>query len=227
MYKKNMIQVVGALSLVVAGSVFGQQEAADNQPEKQQVEQYLTYAPAGLEKETPTILDSDQDGVTLDKDQCLGTPFNVDVNENGCSFCPEGSLEDKEGCYYMEKITKSYPIRVNFPSRSYEIPDQYKPEINQLVEMLKDNLPPKIVVEGHTDNMGSDEYNLELSQQRADSVTRLMISYGIPSSIIVGKGFGEGSPIADNAEDEGRRQNRRVTAVAEMNEEQKKYTTRY
>jgi outer membrane protein OmpA-like peptidoglycan-associated protein len=66
------------------------------------------------------------------------------------------------------------------------------------------------VVEGHTDNTGSDSYNLKLSQQRADAVRQYLLAKGISGTRIEAKGFGEMQPVGDNATAEGRALNRRV-----------------
>lgn len=71
----------------------------------------------------------------------------------------------------------------------------------------------KIEVAGHTDSRGSDEYNMKLSQQRAEAVRNYLVSKGIASDRLSAKGYGESQSIADNAMDEGRFQNRRVELV--------------
>ncbi len=65
-------------------------------------------------------------------------------------------------------------------------------------------------VQGHTDSQGDDAYNLELSAQRAESVVKALVAEGVEKTRLVSKGFGEKSPVADNATKEGRAQNRRV-----------------
>ena len=67
-----------------------------------------------------------------------------------------------------------------------------------------------IEVAGHTDSRGSDEYNMKLSQRRAEAVRSYLVSKGIASDRLSAKGYGESQPVADNATDEGRFQNRRV-----------------
>ncbi len=70
-----------------------------------------------------------------------------------------------------------------------------------------------VAVEGHTDSVGSDEYNQELSERRAESVRDYFVQQGIPSSAIEARGFGKSEPIASNDTSEGRQQNRRVELV--------------
>ena len=69
-------------------------------------------------------------------------------------------------------------------------------------------------VEGYTDNVGSDEYNQTLSQQRADAVRDYLISQGVSAAVITATGYGMSNPIADNSTTmQGRAQNRRVQMV--------------
>jgi outer membrane protein OmpA-like peptidoglycan-associated protein len=71
----------------------------------------------------------------------------------------------------------------------------------------------KIEVEGHTDNVGSDEYNQKLSDQRANAVREYLLSQGLQSSSLTARGFGETTPVASNDTGSGRQQNRRVELV--------------
>ena len=83
-------------------------------------------------------------------------------------------------------------------------------ELNKVVDFLKQN--PKISVEisGHTDSKGSDEYNLNLSQGRSQSVVDYLISQGIDATHLQAHGYGETKPIDTNDTEEGRANNRRV-----------------
>lgn len=71
-----------------------------------------------------------------------------------------------------------------------------------------------VVVEGHTDAVGSDEYNRELSAKRAEAVKRYLVEKGIDGSLVTAVGKGETEPVADNGTDEGRQANRRVKITA-------------
>jgi outer membrane protein OmpA-like peptidoglycan-associated protein len=70
-----------------------------------------------------------------------------------------------------------------------------------------------VAIEGHTDSVGSDEYNQDLSERRAQSVRDYFVQQGIPSATIEARGFGKTAPIASNDTPEGRQQNRRVELV--------------
>ena len=83
-------------------------------------------------------------------------------------------------------------------------------ELDELVELLKLKEQMTIELAGHTDNQGSDESNLKLSQARADVVKKYLISKGIDASRITSVGYGESQPVADNETAAGRQENRRT-----------------
>ncbi|MEI6885920.1 MAG: OmpA family protein, partial [Bacteroidota bacterium] len=85
------------------------------------------------------------------------------------------------------------------------------PEIDMLVKFMQDRPKVRLMIEGHTDNTGSEAKNLTLSEQRAASIKAEMVKRGIDSSRIETKGYGSSMPIADNKTAAGRTQNRRVT----------------
>ena len=83
-------------------------------------------------------------------------------------------------------------------------------ELNKVVDFLKQNSKVSIEIAGHTDSKGSDEYNLNLSQGRSQSVVDYLISQGIDSPRLQAHGYGETKPIDTNDTDDGRANNRRV-----------------
>jgi outer membrane protein OmpA-like peptidoglycan-associated protein len=70
-----------------------------------------------------------------------------------------------------------------------------------------------VAVEGHTDSVGSDDYNQQLSERRAGSVRNFLVQNGVPLTVISAMGFGESQPVATNDTPEGRQTNRRVELV--------------
>jgi outer membrane protein OmpA-like peptidoglycan-associated protein len=68
-------------------------------------------------------------------------------------------------------------------------------------------------LEGHTDSIGSDEYNMMLSQQRADAVRNYVTGQGVPASTVTAAGLGKSNPVASNDTAAGRQRNRRVEMV--------------
>ena len=86
-------------------------------------------------------------------------------------------------------------------------------QLQHVVTLLKENPDLKLEVQGHTDDQGSEDYNLELSQNRAETVVTYLGLFGIDTSRIIPKGFGESKPVMPNTTKEGRAKNRRVELV--------------
>jgi OmpA-OmpF porin, OOP family len=82
-----------------------------------------------------------------------------------------------------------------------------------LVTFLQKYPERRVVIEGHTDNVGSDAYNLDLSQRRADAVRDFLLQNGVQAAQLSTRGYGKASPIASNATAEGRQRNRRVELI--------------
>jgi outer membrane protein OmpA-like peptidoglycan-associated protein len=85
--------------------------------------------------------------------------------------------------------------------------------LDRLVAFLNQNPDRNVEIEGHTDNVGGDDYNQDLSQRRADSVRSFLLQQGISSERIAASGKGEQRPVADNESEGGRQQNRRVEVI--------------
>lgn len=88
-----------------------------------------------------------------------------------------------------------------------------KRNLEPLVDFLEESPGRSVLVEGHTDSVGSDSYNQGLSERRADAVRLFLIERGIASERILSKGYGEAYPVADNSTDAGRQANRRVEVI--------------
>jgi outer membrane protein OmpA-like peptidoglycan-associated protein len=97
-----------------------------------------------------------------------------------------------------------------FDFDKFELKPASFPELNRLVQLLKDKKDLKIRIEGHTDIVGSDAYNLELSKKRALAVKNYLVKKGINKKRLSVKGFGSRKPVADNDTEEGKAKNRRV-----------------
>lgn len=106
------------------------------------------------------------------------------------------------------KLTASKEIVLNFKYNDTQI--NAKNEMILLQEYLRLNPNSALVLYGHTDNIGSDGYNLQLSEYRANFVMSLLVRAGISATKITTKGMGENNPFESNETAEGRRQNRRV-----------------
>ncbi len=99
---------------------------------------------------------------------------------------------------------------VFFESASAKLKDISKTELNKLQSFLEENKNIKIVLNGHTDNVGSPESNMDLSNRRANAVKDYLINQGIDASRLSAKGYGETKPRASNDTDDGRALNRRT-----------------
>jgi OOP family OmpA-OmpF porin len=92
--------------------------------------------------------------------------------------------------------------------------------LGEIVEVFKENPHiKKVSIEGHTDDQGSDQYNQKLSDQRAKSVLDYLVGKGIEAKRLTSKGLGESKPIASNATEEGKEQNRRVEFIISEQED--------
>jgi OOP family OmpA-OmpF porin len=145
-------------------------------------------------------LDSDGDGVADYLDDCPATD--------------EGARVDDHGCYIELTETITLDLNLEFDSNSATLrPDHYQ-LIDPVVQFLILYPTARAVIEGHTDSVGSAEYNQDLSERRADAVEAyLVVRGGIDPDRLDAIGFGESQPVANNATTSGRQRNRRVTAV--------------
>ncbi len=87
------------------------------------------------------------------------------------------------------------------------------PELNRVVQFLKQNGGIRVQISGFTDNVGTEAYNLKLSVERAKAVSDYLVAHGISASRLTCKGYGNTRPVADNATAEGRAKNRRTEIV--------------
>jgi OmpA-OmpF porin, OOP family len=104
---------------------------------------------------------------------------------------------------------------VNFDYDKVTIKSEFRPVLDEAAQTLQDNPEINVRIEGHTDSIGSDSYNQELSERRAEAVKQYLVSKGIAASRLGTEGKGETEPIADNTKDgrdnpEGRAMNRRA-----------------
>lgn len=99
---------------------------------------------------------------------------------------------------------------VFFETDSYQLTSNSNTELNNLVELLNTNKTMKLEISGHTDNVGNDDYNQELSQKRAESVVNYLIKNGVNPDRLIAKGYGSQQPNFSNDSEEGRLKNRRT-----------------
>ena len=133
--------------------------------------------------------DSDGDGVPDYLDQCPGTPAGATVNEVGCWSLKATMLFDTNSSYIR---SEAHPL------------------LDEVATILEKNPQIKVEIQGYADNTGTAEYNQWLSERRAKRVLDYLLSKGIARERLQAKGYGSTNPVASNATEEGRAQNRRV-----------------
>jgi ABC-type branched-subunit amino acid transport system substrate-binding protein/outer membrane protein OmpA-like peptidoglycan-associated protein len=141
-------------------------------------------------------VDTDKDNVPDYKDRCEGTWSEVAVDPKGCAIV------------LRKKISQHGKIK--FSSNNNILPEEARVFIKTLAKRFNNSFLIKIDIIGHTDSIGSDTYNKELSLARATQVTEYLIIQGIPRQKIRTRGAGETHPIASNRTKAGREKNRRI-----------------
>lgn len=115
-------------------------------------------------------------------------------------------------------VTFNEDAGVYFDTNKSDVKGTSATALDRMVGILKEYPDTNILVEGHTDSAGSDDYNLNLSKQRAQSVTNYLISHGISGGRLTTAWYGETQPKADNSTVAGKAKNRRVELVIVANE---------
>lgn len=160
---------------------------------------FLEKAPAKPPMMKVTELDSDGDGVTDSLDQCPNTPRGIKVDRVGCPVP------------IPEKV--SITLLVEFDFDKSVVKPQYHGDLQRVANFLKAYPKTNGELEGHTDSIGSDEYNMKLSKRRAESVKKYLVeNFNIDAARLTTIGYGESKPVASNKTEEGRQKNRRVVA---------------
>ncbi|PLW99884.1 MAG: hypothetical protein C0593_02180 [Marinilabiliales bacterium] len=136
-------------------------------------------------------------------------PFYSEILE----IPPTNSYREITKDIILEKLMVGSKIILNnifFDFNKSSLRDESIAELNRVVKMMNDVPSLKIQISGHTDNIGSDAYNQNLSEERAHSVVNYLVASGIAADRLKYKGYGESQPIAGNDTDEGRQMNRRT-----------------
>jgi len=135
-------------------------------------------------------VDSDGDGVCDEVDACVGTPKGVKVDERGCWVLEQTYLFD-----FDKAIVKP----------------EFYPLLDHIAQIMRDNPTMTVQLEGNTDSVGTEKYNMGLSMRRANAIKKALVEKnGIAPERLKTVGYGEENPIATNATAEGRALNRRV-----------------
>ncbi|HML79246.1 OmpA family protein [Geobacter sulfurreducens] len=105
-------------------------------------------------------------------------------------------------------------LNMEFDIDKANVRPQYHDEVKRVADFLKEYPSTTAVIEGHTDNVGDDAYNMRLSQRRAESVVNYLVdNFGIDRARLSARGFGKTRPIADNSTEAGKQRNRRIEAI--------------
>ena len=175
--------------------------------------------------------DNDQDGILDVDDACPLEAEDADgfEDEDGCpdpdndqdtvldveDDCPLApGPPSNQGCPIAVRVEESQIVilqRIEFEYDSDRLRSSAFPILEEVRGVLAVNRQiRRIRIEGHTDSQGTDDYNMDLSQRRAESVVRWLVEHGIDASRMEAQGFGESRPIANNRTRGGRQTNRRV-----------------
>jgi outer membrane protein OmpA-like peptidoglycan-associated protein len=125
-----------------------------------------------------------------------------------------------------EGIKITFDSGILFGFDSYQLTPNSEENIENLAKTLKKYEDTKILIEGHTDSKGSEEYNQDLSEKRAGSVGDYLKALGVTSSRISEVGYGEEQPVSDNSTAAGRQENRRVEIAIFANDKLKRAAKR-
>lgn len=174
------------------------------------------------------VTDSDGDGVDDSQDHCPATPEGARVDATGClrvrvsadtdkdgvanadDRCPDtqaGLEVDEDGCV----VTQRTAVRgVTFLPNSTRLTAEGKATLDGVAQTLRSQEDLEVEIAGHTDSVGSEAFNTQLSQQRAEAVRTYLVEKGVAEGRMKAVGYGELEPVASNDTDDGRRANRRV-----------------
>lgn len=147
----------------------------------------------GMARKDCGAADSDHDGVPDSRDVCPGTPEGAAVNADGCP------------------VEEAFVLKgVHFANNSAELDDQAKKVLDEVAATLQAQAGTKIEIGGYTDSTATPDYNLNLSNQRAEAVRQYLIGKGVAAERLAARGYGEANPRESNDTDQGREANRRV-----------------
>ncbi|OJV21323.1 MAG: flagellar motor protein MotB [Dyadobacter sp. 50-39] len=138
---------------------------------------------------------------------------NIDLTDSTGSGKEKAFKEIANKSLRLIPIEEGQIVRLNnifFATGKATLRDESFPELNRIAISMQENKTLAIELGGHTDNTGSSEFNVNLSQERADTVREYLIGKGIEPDRIASKGYGETKPVAKNDTPEGQQRNRRV-----------------
>ncbi len=187
--------------------------------------------------------DGDGDGVADVVDKCPTTPAGRKVNADGCELdsdgdgvvdgvdaCPTVPAQTADGCPPPAPVAAPAPVvapvaapapmpatlvltGVTFDNDQATLRPDAIAILDRAAATLQQWGSIKVEVAGHTDSWSDDDHNLKLSQRRAEAVRDYLVAKGVAADRLSARGYGESRPVADNATEAGRAQNRRVELV--------------
>ena len=169
--------------------------------------------PAPIVRKQPPPIDTDGDGIVDSVDAC---PTIIGVARyHGCPPPPDtttrpASQKQPNTQEHLVQQINRVATQLFFETGSYRLLHTSDTALNELITILKNNPKLHIAIAGHTDNTGTPESNLLLSENRAITVMNYLIKGGIDASRLQSKGYGQQQPVASNSTPEGRASNRRV-----------------
>lgn len=185
-------------------------------------------------KAAPTpapVLDSDNDGVIDDNDNCPNTANGVKVDVNGCALpmdsdndgildsqdkCPNTPQSDKtdaDGCSLFTDTQESITLAVQFDNNSSKVRNEEVDDLRRFADFMKKYPDVSAQIEGHSSAPGKASYNLTLSEARAKATKKVLVEkYGVEASRLTSIGFGETRLLNSDNTQEAHRQNRRIEA---------------
>ncbi len=175
-------------------------------------------------------IDTDTDGVFDYCDKCGDTPAEVGdlVDADGCPLDTDGDsipdyldhcptvpgIKENLGCPEIKREIRNLLNKamsgIQFENGKATIKSNSHKILNDIAKIFIDNPAYFVEVQGHTDNVGKYNYNLDLSERRAQAVRTYLINKGVPAERLTAHGYGPDVPIADNKTSAGRAKNRRV-----------------
>lgn len=168
-------------------------------------------------KTDPLKIDTDNDGLN-DKEEVMTyftNPLKIDSDDGGMNDGAEIRLkknpaDPKDDLFEMKKGVKVVLHGITFASGKSTIMPVSKTILDKVIESLKANPEVNILIVGHTDSQGNDDYNQKLSQNRAQAVKTWLVENNISSTRVKVVGKGESEPVATNDTADGRAKNRRI-----------------
>ncbi|MDJ0839962.1 MAG: OmpA family protein [Acidobacteriota bacterium] len=138
-----------------------------------------------------------------------GVGAYMDAQEEKLARIPGTSVERVDGNTLLVRFDSDVLFAVN----SHELNSKSRETLANAAGVIQEYKKTAVVVQGHTDSDGTEEYNQKLSERRADSVEVFFLRQGIPANRMTAMGYGERVPVASNDTAAGRAQNRRVTIM--------------